>query len=191
MYIGNVINTTHFNSDSPSTSSTVELAQHQGSVVSNTILPLSDGILSDHNTTINEQNITLHTSSIAFVPNNVAPSPQSDIIYTSSVSNMNHVASAAGTSPFYMQNATPVHFWGSFSRLPKLNLPVFSWDPLKWLSFWDSFDMGVHKKPGLPGYILKKIFTKKHGGRVSSVSQYIVKFFSMEVCRQRKQEVQQ
>ena len=35
------------------------------------------------------------------------------------------------------------------SRLPKLNLPVhvFNGDPLEWLSFWDSFDVGLNNKP--------------------------------------------
>ena len=30
------------------------------------------------------------------------------------------------------------------SRLSKISLPVFSGDPLEWLSFWDSFDVGVN-----------------------------------------------
>ena len=32
----------------------------------------------------------------------------------------------------------------SASRLPKLNLPMFSGDPIKWQSFWDSFEAAVH-----------------------------------------------
>ncbi len=30
------------------------------------------------------------------------------------------------------------------SRLPKLTLPMFGGDPLKWQTFWDSFDSAVH-----------------------------------------------
>ena len=30
------------------------------------------------------------------------------------------------------------------SRLPKLTLPIFGGDPLKWQTFWDSFDSAVH-----------------------------------------------
>ena len=42
-----------------------------------------------------------------------------------------HVNTFAGVS----QNA---------SRLPKLTLPIFGGDPLKWKTFWDSFDSAVH-----------------------------------------------
>lgn len=37
------------------------------------------------------------------------------------------------------------------SRLPKLNLPIFSGDPLTWQSFCDSFDATVHNNPMLDG----------------------------------------
>jgi len=30
------------------------------------------------------------------------------------------------------------------SRLPKLTLPIFGGDPLKWQTFWDSFESAVH-----------------------------------------------
>ena len=42
-----------------------------------------------------------------------------------------HVNTFAGVS----QNA---------SHLPKLTLPIFGGDPLKWQTFWDSFDSAVH-----------------------------------------------
>ena len=42
-----------------------------------------------------------------------------------------HVNTFAGVS----QNA---------SRLPKLTLPIFGGDPLKWQTVWDSFDSAVH-----------------------------------------------
>ena len=35
------------------------------------------------------------------------------------------------------------------SRLPKLELPTFSGDPLNWQSFWDSFEAAVNSNPTL------------------------------------------
>ncbi|XP_028403790.1 uncharacterized protein LOC114541524, partial [Dendronephthya gigantea] len=35
------------------------------------------------------------------------------------------------------------------SRLPKLNLPTFSGNPLQWFTFWDSFEATVHTNPTL------------------------------------------
>ena len=37
------------------------------------------------------------------------------------------------------------------SRLPKLNLPYFSGDPLMWQTFWDSFSAAVHSNSSLTG----------------------------------------
>ena len=37
------------------------------------------------------------------------------------------------------------------SRLPKLNLPYFSGDPLMWQTFWDSFNAAVHSNANLTG----------------------------------------
>ena len=50
---------------------------------------------------------------------------------------------SANAAPHYPVN----HFFNS--RFPKLNLPVFNGDPLEWLSFWDSFNLGVNSKPVL------------------------------------------
>ena len=36
-------------------------------------------------------------------------------------------------------------------RLPKLNLPTFSGNPLSWQSFWDSFDAAVNSNTALDG----------------------------------------
>ncbi len=36
-------------------------------------------------------------------------------------------------------------------KLPKLNLRVFSGNPLDWQCFWDSFDAAVHRNPSLNG----------------------------------------
>ena len=38
------------------------------------------------------------------------------------------------------------------SRLPKLNLPTFSGNPLNWNTFWDSFNVAVNSNPNLEGY---------------------------------------
>ena len=45
-------------------------------------------------------------------------------------------------------NASETHI---YSRLPKLVLPTFSGDPLKWQCFWDSFSAAVHNNPNLTG----------------------------------------
>ena len=37
------------------------------------------------------------------------------------------------------------------SRLPKLDLPRYSGDPLGWLTFWDSFNAAVHSNSHLTG----------------------------------------
>ena len=39
----------------------------------------------------------------------------------------------------------------NISRLPKLNLPHFSGDPLVWQTFWDSFEAAIHSNPSLTG----------------------------------------
>ena len=35
------------------------------------------------------------------------------------------------------------------SKLPKIELPVFSGDPLKWQGFWDQFDISIHQNESL------------------------------------------
>ena len=37
------------------------------------------------------------------------------------------------------------------SRLPKLNLPTFTGNPLHWCTFWDSFEASVHSNSNLSG----------------------------------------
>ena len=39
----------------------------------------------------------------------------------------------------------------SITRLPKLNIPVFSGDSLNWQSFWDCFEAAIHCNPSLTG----------------------------------------
>ena len=41
----------------------------------------------------------------------------------------------------------PVH--DHFTRLPKLDLPQFTGNPLHWQSFWDCFEAAVHSNPPL------------------------------------------
>ena len=40
---------------------------------------------------------------------------------------------------------------GNSTRLPKLNLPQFSGDPLAWQTFWDSFEAAIHFNTSLTG----------------------------------------
>ena len=96
------------------------------------------------------------TSSISFIIQ-TAPStnsaPQSTIPVEQNMNPIN--TSPAPNVDFFSQmsvNAAPYYPVNhSFSsHLPKLNLPVFNGDPLKWLTFWDSFNVGVNSKPGLP-----------------------------------------
>ena len=47
--------------------------------------------------------------------------------------------------------ASPRASQASVSRLPKLNLPSFSGDPLCWQTFWDSFSAAVDSSPALSG----------------------------------------
>ena len=35
------------------------------------------------------------------------------------------------------------------SELPKIELPVFSGDPLKWQGFWDQFDISIHQNKSI------------------------------------------
>ncbi|CAB4001733.1 Hypothetical predicted protein, partial [Paramuricea clavata] len=41
------------------------------------------------------------------------------------------------------------HLINQNSRLPKLNLPTFSGNPLQWFTFWDSFEAAVHSNSTL------------------------------------------
>ena len=45
------------------------------------------------------------------------------------------------------------------SRLPKLNLPTFSGNPLRWFTFWDSFEAAVHSNTNL-GSVQKFTYLK-------------------------------
>jgi len=46
---------------------------------------------------------------------------------------------------------TPATIAPSVSQLPKLSLPTFLGDPLKWQSFWDSFEAAVNSNSTLDG----------------------------------------
>ena len=43
----------------------------------------------------------------------------------------------------------PVHGTGTKVKLPKLTLPRFSGNPLRWTAFWDSYESAVHKSDEL------------------------------------------
>ena len=45
--------------------------------------------------------------------------------------------------------SVPIH--EHFTRLPKLDLPQFTGNPLYWQSFWDCFEAAVHNNPSLKG----------------------------------------
>ena len=96
------------------------------------------------------------TSSISFITQTASSTnsaPQSTIPVEQNMNPIN--TTPAPNTDFFSQmsvNAAPYYPVNhSFSsHLPKLNLPVFNGDPLKWLTFWDSFNVGVNSKPGLP-----------------------------------------
>ena len=54
------------------------------------------------------------------------------------------------STPHLPSNQTTSHHNNS-SRLPKLNLPTFSGNPLGWFTFWDSFEAAVHSNTSLGG----------------------------------------
>lgn len=39
---------------------------------------------------------------------------------------------------------TEARSWGAKVKLPKITLPRFSGDPVRWTSFWDSYQSAVH-----------------------------------------------
>lgn len=57
------------------------------------------------------------------------------------------------------------------SRLPKLELPTFSGDPLSWQSFWDSFDAAVNSNPTLsPIHKFNYLKAQLHGDAARAIS---------------------
>ena len=64
-----------------------------------------------------------------------------------------HVTSHVVTPPTSLVAAPPENHpsssSGSTTRLPKLNIPTFSGDPLLWQSFWDCFEAAVHNNSSL------------------------------------------
>ncbi len=68
----------------------------------------------------------------------------------SSLSNISSHADDTPTTQVPSTNAASV-VSQTMCKLPKLNLPVFSGNPLDWQCFWDSFDAAVHRNPSLNG----------------------------------------
>ena len=48
------------------------------------------------------------------------------------------------------ENSESGHSTHSTVKLPKIELPKFSGDKLRWREFWEMFENGIHSKPGLP-----------------------------------------
>ena len=78
------------------------------------------------------------SSQISQISSN-AQQPQQDLTITTSSPLIPLSSSQTTSSPNYS------------SRLPKLNLPTFSGNPLHWFTFWDSFEAAVHSNPTLGG----------------------------------------
>ena len=76
--------------------------------------------------------VNLHDAETEKLPATVIP-------LTSHVTS--HVATPPVNHPSSSSEAT--------TRLPKLNLPTFSGDPLLWQSFWDCFEAAVHNNSSL------------------------------------------
>ncbi|EDO47547.1 predicted protein [Nematostella vectensis] len=85
-------------------------------------------------------------SSMSQNPTNIDPTqvvPPSNTTQVVPPPNITHPSN----QPFIPQAS---NFNSYSTRLPKVNLPVFSGDPLEWMTFWDSFNVAVHSNPGLP-----------------------------------------
>ena len=75
---------------------------------------------------------------------------------TSSHSHSADTTKPAAANPSHVSTST--HSLGDISRIPKAvtrlpkhSLPTFSGDPLRWQSFWDSFDAAINANTGLSG----------------------------------------
>ena len=55
------------------------------------------------------------------------------------------------SNPTTVSSTTPSSSSHNVSRLPKLNIPVYTGDPLLWQSFWDCFDAAINSNPMLTG----------------------------------------
>ena len=77
-------------------------------------------------------------SQVIQYPSNIHPPEQSPPVPT------------LNSAPLLSSNQTTSSHNHS-SRLPKLNLPTFSGNPLHWFTFWDSFEAAVHSNTSLGG----------------------------------------
>jgi len=64
------------------------------------------------------------------------------------IQDSSHVQPPQQNLPVPTLNSAPHN---NSSRLPKLNLPTFSGNPLRWFTFWDSFEAAVHSNTSLGG----------------------------------------
>ena len=78
--------------------------------------------------------------------------PPSDTALTPEVTENSSETLNVHNTPRMNQDSPIVHqSTGSqgTTRLPKLNIPVFSGDSLNWQSFWDCFEVAIHSNPSL------------------------------------------
>ena len=97
------------------------------------------------------------TPPVSTQPSTVTPSSIDPASTPSTVEPPSHIFTAS-SSAIERENTTPTTHMTTpltspqlynTSRLPKLELPTFSGNPLSWQSFWDSFDAAVNSNPTL------------------------------------------
>ena len=82
-----------------------------------------------------------------------APAPRTDPIPRTDPTPIVPPAPAAGaptiSDPPVGERAIPSAHHGNKVRLPKLTLPHFNGNPVKWTGFWDSYDSAIHSNDEL------------------------------------------
>ena len=100
---------------------------------------------------------TIQSSGVVSSPPPVDPQPPTSASKesTTAVELLSHdtttISSVTESTTVTTHTTTPIvspQLYNS-SRLPKLELPTFSGDPLNWQSFWDSFEAAVNSNPTL------------------------------------------
>ena len=82
-----------------------------------------------------------HGDDTPLTPANVTVTSTGEVPFADSSTNVSSIRHAHRTNEGF----------GNSTRLPKLNLPQFSGDPLAWQTFWDSFEAAIHLNPNLTG----------------------------------------
>ena len=74
------------------------------------------------------------------------PIASNNLIPQADPSNTNHGQSASQAQP-PLHEPTEHNLDQHFAvRLPKLELPVFTGEPLEWYPFWDCFEVAIHTR---------------------------------------------